>query len=207
MRLCPLRLDVDPLPAQIVNPSLEVVRDHCSIDTEDMDINLDIYLHSAIDGAETFMQRTVVARSHRWVLRDFPSGDIRLPRGRTIAVSEVRYRAGGQAHSLFGPSSGSPGGDDYQEDLENVSGGVIRPPRGGSWPSADYDEIAPVEILFEAGWAPADIPDDIIHGILLRMPEAVDIRSRVDAASMKIDSTILDPSNSVLSRWCLYRIY
>src|SRR5690606_19502221 len=110
MTLSPVRLDIDPIVASPPPISLNLVKLQAALESDDLDVLLPTHLISAIEFAEGIMHRTVIRRTHRWVLRDFPHTqrqEIRLPRGKTRSVTSVAYVAGGQTRTLVGPSSGS----------------------------------------------------------------------------------------------------
>jgi hypothetical protein len=183
MTLCPLRLEVADLVGSPLPLDLDLVKEHLAVDGDDNDALITSLIFSAIAWAEGAMRRTIYSRSHAWVLRDFEREDfqeIRLPRGRTGSVESVAYSTGGQTLTLTGPSSGSPGGSDYQEDLRGNGGGVLMPARGSSWPSVDYDTPAPVVITFTAGWESAEVPSDIIHGLLFAISDGFELRGSGD---------------------------
>jgi uncharacterized phiE125 gp8 family phage protein len=182
--LFPLRLDTDPLviePPWAITSSM--ITEHCRIDSSDDEDVQKVYLKAAIAWAENETHRTIFARSSRWVLRDFPrwrDQGILLPRGKTQSVQSVAYSSGGETFTLTGPSSGSPAGADYQEDLRGEDGAVLMPPRGGCWPSTDCDVPAPVTITFTAGWLASEVPADIIHAILFAISDFVEIKGTLD---------------------------
>lgn len=212
--ICPLRLDIarlgDSSPSWPIDQTL--VRRHCRVDStaDDLD-NLEKGLLAAIDWAENAMHRTVFRRTHTWVLREFPNDQyqqIRLPRGRTVSVTHIKYQRGGSVTTLTGPSS-SPVGTDYQEDLRGDSGAVLMPLRGSSWPSADLDVPAPVEIEFVAGWDTDEIPADILNAILLATSDAYDMRGTADfsAHSLADAGKSLAARNALVSFHILPRWY
>jgi hypothetical protein len=183
MTLCPLRLEVADLDGSPLPLDLDLVKEHLAVDGDDNDALIESLIFSAILWAEGAMRRTIYRRSHTWVLRDFPVDDfqeIRLPRGRTVSVESIAYSTGGQTLTLTGPSSGSPGGSDYQEDLRGNGGGVLMPARGSSWPSVDYDVPAPVAITFTAGWESAEVPSDIVQGLLFAISDGFELRGSGD---------------------------
>jgi uncharacterized phiE125 gp8 family phage protein len=177
----------------------------------DDDKLLQVYIGAAVSWAEGATHRTIFQRSHRWVLRDFPDcrySDIRLPRGKASSVSGITYVAGGQTVTLRGPSAGSPASADYQEDLTSDSGGVLMPPQGGTWPSVDYDAVAPVVVTFTAGWPPAAVPSELQHAILFAVEDMYDMRgqndfdpSMVTAAGPKFSARESLISSYRLTRW------
>lgn len=166
----PISLSIDPIPDSPLPISLSDLKAQLRVSGSDEDGLIQGYLFAALHTAENVTHRTIVSREHRWTLRDFPCSirqDIRLPRGKTQSVSSIQYTSGGTTATLTGPSSGSPAGTDYQEDLEGDDGGIIMPNQGASWPSVDLDVPSPVVITFTAGWASGDIPQDVIHAVML----------------------------------------
>ena len=202
--LSPLRLKVADLPASPSLISQPLIDLHASISSGDYAPLVDLYLPSAIQWAEGYMHRTVISRAHEWTLRGFPCNwqEIRLPRGKTQSVEQIRYWRNGAYRTLTGASSGSPAGSDYQEDLSGDDGGVLMPPRGCDWPSVDDEVPAPVVIHFTAGWAVADVPEQIIHAIALHVTQSIGHRG--DDAP---DEYAARAMNACLSGWCLPRVY
>lgn len=207
MTLSPLSLDIDALA--IGSPpviAMDLIKAHCGIDGGAFDDQLALYLAAAIEWAEGAMRRTIYARPHRWVLRDFPRArdpSILLPRGRTASVASIAYVQDGQTVTLTGPSS-SPAGTDWREDLGSPSGGLLLPPRGEAWPGVDRDSPAPVKITFTAGWESDDVPPDIVHAILFAVADAVDIRGTGD---LNAHGGGLDARLALLSSWDIVRWY
>jgi hypothetical protein len=209
--LSPLRLDVDPLPASPLPVDLDLIKSHAAIDGTDFDTLLPVYLFAAIDWAENAMHRTIFARSHRWMLRDFPRGaatipslqGIRLPRGKTQSVEQIEYVSGNQTFSLTGPSSGSPAGTDYREGLRGDDGGVVTPVSGGNWPSVDCDAPAPVTIHFTAGWQTSEVPAAIIHALLFAVADAFEMRSEADMSG----GSRFQAREALISAYRLMRFY
>lgn len=206
--LCPLRLDVATLPWGSPPPlDAVLMKKHVVIDDADFDDQLEVYAKAAVAWAEGSMHRTIYARAHVWVLKDFPRdqyGAIRLPRGKTQSVQSVQYSSGGSLITLQGPSSGSPAGSDYQEDLRGDDGGVLMPARGGSWPSVDSDVPAPVAINFMAGWAADAVPSDLLHALWFSIADAFDLRGTSDLANA---GDRLDVRETLISAYRLIRWY
>lgn len=158
-----ITLDIDP-PEEIPF-DLDLLKADLRIATDDLDdVLMSQYIPDAVEWAEGAMRRSIMARTHRWILECFPYGydqTIRLPRGKIQSVTSIVYSSNGSPVTLRGPSSGSPVGADYQEDLRGHRGRLM-PLRGASWPSADIDVPAPIVITFRAGWTtPQDVPADI----------------------------------------------
>ena len=211
--LCPLRIDIDDLPESPVwLISKDLISRHGRIDASDDDPLLQAYLKAAIGWAENETHRTIFQRDHRWVLREFPvcgRMEILLPRGKTQSVSSVSYSVNGQTTVMTGPSAGSPGGTDYQEDLRGDGGGVLMPLRGASWPSVDCDVPAPVTITFSAGWASDDVPPEIVHAILFAVEDLYDIRGTGDfnAATLAASGPRFAAREALISGYRLSRWY
>lgn len=207
--LCPLRLDIDKLSIDGSPWAIDeaLVKTHCRIDFDDDDANLQAYVESAVLWAENFTHRTIIRREHRWTLAEFPYDGrlaIRLPRGKCSAVSGIVYSLNGAATTLRGPTS-SPVGTDWQEDLTADAGGVLMPPRGASWPSADIDVPAPVVFDFTAGYDAAEIPADLLNAVLMACADAWDIRGSGDSIDMA--GKRLQSRESLASSYMLPRIY
>jgi uncharacterized phiE125 gp8 family phage protein len=175
------RLDIDalvwgsPLPLDV-----DAAKKHARVDSSDEDDLVQLYLRAAIEWVEDVTHRTIITRTHRWILKDFPLCEIVLPRGKSSAVSQIQYVAGGQTFTMRGPTSGSPAGSDYQEDLRSDVAGILMPPQGESWPSVDYDAIAPITIEFSAGWQAAQVPMPITHAIYFAVADMLELRSQAD---------------------------
>lgn len=180
MLLCPTRLDVAVLDASPFPLDIALVKQHLAVDDTDSDALLQSYMSAAIRWAEGAMHRTIYARSHTWVLADFPRDDrqtIRLPRGKTQSVESIAYSNNGTITTL------TTSGTDWQHDLRGDNGGVIMPPRGATWPTVDYDVPAPVAITFTAGWQSAEVPESIIHALLFAVSDAFELRGTGDMVS------------------------
>lgn len=157
-----ITIDIDepedlPLDLETLKTDLRISSD--SLD----DVIMQQYIPDAVEWAEGVMRRSIIARPHRWIVSEFPCGDdptIYLPRGKIQSVTSIVYSYNGATTTLRGPSSGSPVGTDYQEDLRGHQGRIM-PNRGESWPSVDDDVPAPVVITFNAGWPAASVPADI----------------------------------------------
>lgn len=172
-----LRLDIDATATLPLD--LETVKDDLRISDDELDsVILCQYIPSAVSWAENTMRRSIISRAHRWILSDFPVGvdqTITLPRGKTQSVASIAYSDGGMVTTLTGPSSGSPAGTDYQEDLRGHSGRIM-PNRGESWPSVDSDVPAPIVITFNAGWlSESVVPADLKRALTARIYDEMEL--------------------------------
>lgn len=207
MKLSPIQLDVDPLSSSPLPVDLDLIKLHCSVDGDDHDQQLEVYLLAAIQAFEDSTHRTLLARDHRWVLRDFPRWSyqwLHLPRGKTRSVAKIEYVRDGQTVTLTGPSS-SPAGTDYLENLSGDDGGVLMPPQGGTWPDVDLDHPAPVTITFTAGWQPEELPADVLHTLLFSVRIMLDdLRGSEDATRQPV---VLRTFEALASPYRLSRFY
>ena len=196
----PLRLDIDrpsslPLDLALLKADLR-------IDSHDLDeVLLTQYIPSAVEWAEGVMNRSIIARDHRWVLSGFPVGHdltITLPRGKTQSVTSVAYSTGGRRKTLKGPSANPPGSD-YQEDRHGHAGRLL-PLRGG-WPSIDTDVLAPVTIIFRAGW-----PDHMTVPAAIKRALTANVFEQMELIGLLTIRTGFDSefTEKLLSGWRLF---
>lgn len=198
------------------------LRAHLAVDGSALDSTISLYEKAAVDWAENYMHRSIMARGHRWVLRDFPRGyhrdyshgmrGIHLPRGKTIRVSSVDYSFNGAILQLFGPSaSGSPPSEDFQEDLHSDSGGLLMPLRNRDWPSVDFDAVAPVVFNFRAGWETAEeVPPEIVHAVMFAIDDMLEVRGTADLQilqSIAANGRTLAVREALLGYHRLIRVY
>lgn len=196
-----ITLDIDA-PDQIPF-DLELLKSDLRISTDDLDdVLMSQYIPDAVEWAEGAMRRSIMVRDHRWILAEFPCGadqTIRLPRGKVQSVASVAYVAGGVTTTLRGPSSGSPVGSDYQEDLRGHCGRLL-PLRGASWPSVDIDVPSPIVITFRAGWSTADeVPADIKRAMTASVYGALELDGLLTVKG-GFDSDFRD---KLISGWCI----
>lgn len=211
--LCPISLTPAALEAQDCEAflPLALIKTHAGVDEDDFDELIDLYRMGAIEAAENSMHRAIVARAHVWVFKRFPicnGGRIELPRGKAQSVESIVYTlADGSTVTLAGPSSGSPAGTDFREDLSAEDFGVVMPRFGECWPVADCNAPAPIVVNFTAGYATTAIPSRIKHALLREVSDAIDIKGVTDqAAAINAASARFDFDN-VLAPYRLTRFY
>ena len=157
-----ITLDIDAFEDLPID--LETLKQDLRVSSDALDeVIMSQYLPSAVEWAEGAMRRSIMSRTHRWIIDEFPCGydqTLYLPRGKVTSVANIVYSVDGEEQTLRGPTSGSPAGTDYQEDLRGHVGRLM-PPRGSTWPSADIDVPAPVVVTYTAGWDAEDVPADI----------------------------------------------
>lgn len=204
----PIGIDIDALT--LGSPWLidrSIVKAHTRVDADDDDALLAVYLQAAIGWAESATQRVIYRRACRVMFSGFPLYDpIRLPCGKTQSVTSIVYSSGGQNLTLTGPSSGSPAGTDYQEDLRADSGGILMPVQGAAWPDTDSDVPAPVTITFTAGWDAADVPMELQYAIIFAVADMYDARAP-EGMDLGNVGERLTARESLISAWRLTRVY
>jgi uncharacterized phiE125 gp8 family phage protein len=207
MTLCPTRLDVDPLVSSPPLIALQLLKTHLAVDFADLDALIQLNLAAAVEAFEAATHRTVVRRAHRWVLADFPQAiyqKIRLPRGKTRSVATIEVDRAAGLLTLKGPTS-TPAGTDFKEDLRGDDGGLLMPPAGASWPSAELDRPAPVTITFTAGWDAAEVPADVQRALMFWVRAGVDDeRGAIDPAKLAANRQTFE---ALVSGWRLSRWY
>jgi hypothetical protein len=185
--------------------ALDLIKSQLRVGHDEFDVLIHLlHLPAAVEWAEGEMHRSILAKEHQWVLSDFPRRDlgIRLPRGKTQSVSSIVYAASATSTvTLRGPTSGSPIGSDYREELRGDSGGTIYPLT--DWPAVDLAAPAPVVITFTAGWDAVRVPGDIKMALAMYVADALEITGASDLSA----HTDLAVKNSLLSAWRLHRWY
>lgn len=185
--------------------TLDEIKSQLRIEHDEWDSLISsIHLPAALSWAEGETRRSIQSRTHRWIISEFPSGDQRiiLPRGKTQSISSIAYVSGGNTTTLTGPSSGSPEGTDYQEDLKDELGGVVMPNQGESWPSVDQDVPAPITITFSAGWAEQeDVPSDLKMAMIFYIGDSLEIASAADLMA----HSDLSVKDRLISAWRIRR--
>lgn len=181
-----ITIDIDE-PAELPI-DLDTLKTDLRISSDSLDdVIMGQYLPDAVEWAEGVMRRSIVAREHRWIFTEFPCGGdqtIYLPRGKVQSVASIAYSSGGVITTLRGPSSGSPVGTDYQEDLRGHQGRIM-PNRSESWPSVDIDVPSPIVITFNAGWAAASVPADIKRALTARVSESMELPNESFNAALR----------------------
>ena len=185
---------------------LRLLKSMLRVDHDDMDAAIaTVHLPAAVAWAEAEMNRSILSKVHRLIIDDFPrtyDQRLQLPGGKTQSVSSIVYTPqSGNNITLTGPSSGSPAGTDYREELRGNAGGFVMPNDGESWPSPDTGAPTPILITFTAGWPLAEIPADIINALVWYVGEKIDIVGPGDLASGQVPNMWI--RDRLLSSWTL----
>lgn len=189
LTLSPVSLTRAPIAASPLPVGLTLLKQALNVDYTDRDDLIEKFLIAAIGEFENDTKRTVLRRSHRWTLKCFPVVDygvIRLPAGWTRKVNSVQYADGDDEVTMYGLSAGigSPPVTQYREDLTADDGGIIMPLRGEQWPDIERDDPNPVVITFEAGYASAEMPAEIVTALAFQVQKKFDDDRGAVAPSM-----------------------
>jgi hypothetical protein len=208
-RARPLSLRVERTSATVLDQDL--LKAHCRVDGDDLDDLLTFYEQVAIQWAEREMYRSILSREHVFIVSDFPRAypqALALPRGLCSSVDKIEYYLSGQLNTLYGPSSGSPGGSDFLEDLGSENGGRVAPLVGRSWPSVDLDHITPVAVTYTAGWEDTDVPADIKHALMFAVADCLEFAGSADLLNqISHGGKAFDARRALLSGYVVTQLY
>ncbi len=170
--------DIEPV-------TVETAKAHLRITHDDEDALLRLYIKSARRWVENYTHRALISQQWQYTMDRFPWGftPIILPLGKIIAVDQIDYIDLNEVtQTLRGPTSGSPAGTDYQEDLSNDNEGRILPNASDDWPEADDERLAAVTVTFTAGFGTKaeNVPEDIVSGMLFRLADLYEFRGSMD---------------------------
>lgn len=182
----------------------EVLTDHLrSANISEEQPYVERLLKTARIMAERSTRRALMPQTWALVMDRFPYGEILVPRPPLLSIVSIDYiDTEGVEQTLAA--------DQYQ--VSRATGpragrGRIRPAYGLSWPTT-RSQMDAVTVTFEAGYesvgspASPDVPDDIVHGMLLVIGELYKQRS---------ESVHAFNQNPALIRardiWVGYRVY
>lgn len=162
-------------------------REQCRITDDTHDTLLMRLIQNVTKQVETRCEMRLISRSMRLDLDAFPSGgdDIHIPIYPVTTITTVAYTdADGDAQTLS-EDTGSPEGDYWKEIGNDKMSPILRPLN--YWPATKLNKPGAVQITFNAGYESVeDIPEDLRHGILLRVKELFDVSGEsVSGVSME----------------------
>ena len=149
-------------PPAVLPVSLDELKLHARVDTDDFDEDLSFKLAAAVRHVEEITRRALITQTWLVTLPRFPYGGhaIVLPKGSAQAVNEISYLdQAGERQTLDE--------DDYVLSTANEPA-LIVPPYLSTWPDARVF-LESVQIGFDCGFgdAAADVPPDLRHAVLL----------------------------------------
>jgi uncharacterized phiE125 gp8 family phage protein len=161
------------------------------------DVQLTLYLYSAVEHAEAIMRRKLLTQTWDYWIDAFPETDyIDLPFGNLQSVTHVSYV------DSSGDVTYLAAGTDYDVNTAGDGVGQIVLPYGASWPSFTPYPSHPVRIRFVCGWASADaIPPDIANAVKMIAADLYENRGE------RITGTIVTENKMaemLLAKWRLW---
>lgn len=182
--------------------SLDDAKTQCRLLDNEHDTLIERLISAVTYQVETRCEMRLITRSMRLDLDGFPSGgaDIEIPVYPVSSITSVSYTdTDGNSQSLTQDTGGSPVGD-YWAITEGMCP-LLRPLN--LWPSYKLYKPASVQITFSAGYSDtSEIPEDLKHGILLRVKELFD-HAGESVAGMSMASTVSSFDSLVMPyrRW------
>jgi len=192
--------------------TLEEVKAHCRVETDDDDAYLDSLIEGAtacLDGAGGFLGRCLVQQTWelqlpywpcatpRWefttrYIPNGPNGQIEIPLPPLVSVTSIKHMDGAGDEQTIDS-------DQYLVAPRGWEPGIVQPIYGGTWPTSAYSRPDAIRIRFVAGYASVvngglsgTIPRNIIQCILKAIGSAYENRDQ--SVDMYIDKTLLAPS-------------
>lgn len=169
----------------LVGPSVEPVtleffRDHAKLDGSESDALLTMYLKAARRSIEHRLLRSIMSQQHAITLDGFPDAiELQYPALSGDLITSIDslkyYDASG---TLITASSAIYSLDPY------TTPGYVVPSVGTVWPDTQ-ERINAVEVVYTAGFEdPDDVPEPIVHAILLRAAAAVEVREETISGAL-----------------------
>ena len=154
-------------PSTVLALSLEEVKDHLRVDSEDEDALLASYIRGETVNVEQVLNRALVTQTVDLYLDAFPGdGTVDLPRSPVQSVTGVNYTTQGST-GVYGSTVGAA---QYTADIFSTPARVVLRSTG-TWPTADLEADNPVRVRYTAGYGDmgSDVPEPIRTAILLRV--------------------------------------
>lgn len=149
--------DVDILVTDLISNT--EAKNHLRLKHSEEDTLLTPYTLAAYRYVEQRANRFILSQTWTGFLNWFPSVEIDLAQPNVTAVTHVKYNAE-TTGTLTTLST-----DVYEVDFYTPTG-IIVLKTDQSWPET-FDQVNAVEVKFVAGWAVADVPEDIVNAIKL----------------------------------------
>jgi uncharacterized phiE125 gp8 family phage protein len=177
--------------------TLEDVKSHLRVTTDDEDELLRSYLVAAFEWAEERTRRAIVSRNYLIARDDFPYSDWCLPLGHISAIVSVEYL---DSSNVLNTWTASP--LPYESDLATDYEPRLRPKTGQSWPATGiYFNTARVTVT--AGWAQDDIPGTLKQAILMKVAELDEVRGPGDERATVAAGADARTADAMIGAWVL----
>jgi uncharacterized phiE125 gp8 family phage protein len=163
--------------------SLDEVKDHLRVITDDDDFLIAQLILAASSWAEMFQRRLFITRAVTMYLDSFPD-EIRPDWSPLVSVNTIKYVDPDGVTQLLAAAN-------YRVDTETAPG-RIRPAYGQSWPET-RDITNAVVIEYAAGYGEAaDVPGDIKSALMLLVGHWYQNRSAVAEGKITIPQGAID---------------
>jgi len=161
-------------PATEQPVTLAEVKDHCVVGGDDDDSLLSLYLATAAQWAETYLNQSIMTQTLKVFLDAFPSGPFTLPRGPVQSVSSIKYiKAATGLENTLAASAWT------------LHGSRLSPAFGRSWPQA-RETLDAVRVEYVAGYTAASVvPAVIKQAVLLRVGQHYFQREEIQAGMFR----------------------
>ena len=177
--------------------TLEDVKAHLRVTTDDEDALHRQYLDAALEWAEEKTRRAIVSRNYNVMMDGFPRVCIELPLGKISAIVSVKYIDSDGALQTW-TASPLP----YDTDLATDFRPRLQPKPGQNWPATGvYFNSA--QIVVTAGWAQDDIPHTLKAAILQKVAEIDEVRAPGDERGATSSLAPTRTASAMISNWVL----
>jgi uncharacterized phiE125 gp8 family phage protein len=146
---------------------------HIRVDISDDDTYIGTLIKAARVAAEMITNRTLITTSLRLTYDRFPCR-IKLLYGPIQSVTHIKYYDTAGVQQTLSASN-------YQVDTESDPGRIVVAQTAAAWPSLQSGKINAVEVEYVAGYgtAGANVPQDIIHAMMLMIGHWYENREQV----------------------------
>lgn len=126
--------------------SVEEVKNHLRIDSENEDVQLIEFITAAREYGEDYTRRAFATQTIEMMMDEFPYTDyIELPAPPLQSVTSVKYKDSAGVETTMTVNN------DYIVDTDSDIGRIVLP-YGATWPSFTAYSVNPIRIRYQAGY-------------------------------------------------------
>lgn len=163
--------------------TVDEVKSHLRIDTDDEDVYLGLLISAARRYAETWLRRQLITATYKLRLDCFPCWEIEVPRPPFVSVTTLKYQNTANVETTLTENT------HFVKDIYREPG-LIYPAYGLTWPTT-YDFPNAVTLTYVAGYGDAtDVPEEVRYGIILIVAKAYQNREGTVPTSVADDNVI-----------------
>lgn len=167
--------------------TLEEVKWHLRIDTDDNDFILEGMIKAAREHIEAILNRGIISQTWCMYLEDWPddSDFIEIPYPPLQSITSIIYT------DYDGTATTWVAATYYHADTNSEPGRVILR-YGADWPAATLSPLNPIAITYVAGYSDLDsVPQSIKQAILLDVADLYENREGLSEKEMKSLPTLM----------------